>query len=38
MDEWTGELNLPAYFQLKEIFQTAVLKWMSEITSLEKKG
>ncbi|HPV00010.1 MAG TPA: N-formylglutamate amidohydrolase [Candidatus Cloacimonas acidaminovorans] len=38
MDEWTGELNLPAYFQLKEIFQTTVLKWMSEITSLEKKG
>ncbi len=32
MDEWTGELNLTAYNQLKKIFQTAVLNWMSETT------
>ncbi|HQM03698.1 MAG TPA: N-formylglutamate amidohydrolase [Candidatus Cloacimonas sp.] len=38
MDEWTGELNLPVYFQLQKIFQTAVLNWMCEITSLKNKG
>ena len=31
MDEWTGELNLSACLQLKEIFHNAVLEWMEQV-------
>ncbi|MEN6445454.1 MAG: N-formylglutamate amidohydrolase [Candidatus Cloacimonas sp.] len=31
MDEWSGELHLPAYLQLQDIFQTAVFQWMEDL-------